>query len=94
MRPAIGDSGIPAYFTQRAIYRVRQQIDQDLALPAAPFESAEIAEVTDLFAEQCGSKGLDLIYSISANRVRPERARLSYEPGLALVERCRCQQTG
>ena len=39
---------------------------QELALFEAPFEIREvIAEVADLFGEQCGSKGLDLIYSIA-----------------------------
>ncbi len=38
---------------------------QELELFAAPFEIREvIAEVTDLFAEQCGSKNLDLIYTV------------------------------
>jgi two-component system, sensor histidine kinase and response regulator len=39
---------------------------QELALFETPFEIREvIAEVADLFGEQCGSKGLDLIYSIA-----------------------------
>jgi two-component system sensor histidine kinase/response regulator len=39
---------------------------QELALFEAPFEIREVvAEVADLFGEQCGSKGLDLIYSIA-----------------------------
>jgi signal transduction histidine kinase/DNA-binding response OmpR family regulator/HPt (histidine-containing phosphotransfer) domain-containing protein len=39
---------------------------QELALFEAPFEIREvIAEIADLFGEQCGSKGLDLIYSIA-----------------------------
>lgn len=39
---------------------------QELALFEAPFEIREIiAEVADLFGEQCCSKGLDLIYSIA-----------------------------
>ncbi|HEV2187086.1 MAG TPA: MHYT domain-containing protein [Stellaceae bacterium] len=38
----------------------------ELELFEAPFELRElIAEVTDLFSEQCATKGLDLIYSIS-----------------------------
>ena len=39
---------------------------QELTLFEAPFEIREVvAEIADLFGEQCGSKGLDLIYSIA-----------------------------
>jgi two-component system sensor histidine kinase/response regulator len=39
---------------------------RELALFEAPFEIREVvAEVADLFGEQCSSKGLDLIYSIA-----------------------------
>jgi two-component system, sensor histidine kinase and response regulator len=38
----------------------------ELELFEAPFETGEVvAEVTDLFAEQCGTKGLELIYAIT-----------------------------
>src|SRR5882672_5946742 len=38
----------------------------ELELFAAPFEIREVtAEIADLFAEQCGTKGLELIYSIA-----------------------------
>jgi two-component system, sensor histidine kinase and response regulator len=39
---------------------------RELALFEAPFDIREVvAEIADLFGEQCGSKGLDLIYSIA-----------------------------
>jgi len=38
----------------------------ELTLFEAPFEIRElVAEICDLFGEQCGSKGLDLIYSVA-----------------------------
>jgi two-component system, sensor histidine kinase and response regulator len=38
----------------------------ELELFEAPFDTREvIAEVSDLFAEQCGAKGLDLIYAVA-----------------------------
>jgi two-component system, sensor histidine kinase and response regulator len=38
----------------------------ELELFEAPFEPREvIAEITDMFAEQCGSKGLDIIYAVA-----------------------------
>jgi two-component system sensor histidine kinase/response regulator len=38
----------------------------ELELFEAPFEIREvIAEIADMFAEQCGSKGLDLIYAVA-----------------------------
>jgi signal transduction histidine kinase len=38
----------------------------ELELFTAPFEVREVvAEVTDLFAEQCGTKGLEVVYAVS-----------------------------